>query len=48
MYERACTKELLDKAVAGIGRGDVATLHQANSAAFAANDSEATLALAAR
>jgi UrcA family protein len=48
MYERACTRELLDKAVSGIGRNDIARLHQANSAAFAANDDAASLALAAR
>lgn len=35
MYERACTRELLDRAVAGIGRADLAQLNDASLAAYA-------------
>ncbi len=38
LYERACTRELLDRAVSGIGRADLAQLNDANRATYAAND----------
>jgi UrcA family protein len=42
LYERACTRELLDRAVAGIGRPDLAQLNDANLATYVANDAANT------
>ena len=38
LYERACTRDLLGRAVANIGRADLAQLNDASLAAFATNE----------
>ena len=42
LYERACARELLEKAVSNIGRADLASLNTASLADYAANDAAKT------
>ena len=44
LYARACTRDLLDRAVSGIGRADLAQLNDANLATYAANAAARTSA----